>query len=99
MGPATQAMQRDDSQNPAMLWVQDGEALFQRPPLAQSKVLHCHGDTPASLRGTAARYPAFDAALGRPVSLAHRINLCRQRHQQAEALAPRASPCWRLKPG
>jgi sulfur-oxidizing protein SoxA len=31
----------------------------------------------------AARYPAFDAALGRPVDLEQRINLCRSRHQQA----------------
>ena len=35
MRPATQAMQRDDSQNPAMLWVAEGEALFQRAPRAR----------------------------------------------------------------
>jgi len=85
MRPATQAMQRDDSQNPAMLWVADGESLFGAAPLPQSRAcIACH--TVASLRGTAARYPAFDAALSRPVGLAHRINLCRVRHQQAPAL-------------
>lgn len=96
MRPATQAMQRDDSQNPAMLWVAEGEALFQRPPLAQSKAcIACH--TPASLRGVAARYPAFDAVLKRPVSLSHRINLCRERHQQAPAFAPESQPLLALE--
>lgn len=96
MRPATQAMQRDDSQNPAMLWVAEGEALFQRPPLPQSKAcMACH--TTASLVGTAARYPAFDAALNRPVSLSHRINLCRERHQQAPALAPESQPLLALE--
>ncbi len=96
MRPATQAMQRDDSQNPAMLWVAEGEALFQRAPRAQSQAcMACHA--PASLRGVAARYPAFDTALGRPVSLSHRINLCRQRHQQADALAPESQPLLALE--
>lgn len=84
MRPSTQAMQRDDAQNPAMLWVADGEALFRQPPLPQSKAcIACHSVT--RLRGVAARYPAFDPPLARPVSLSHRINLCRQRHQ---AMAP-----------
>ena len=39
------------------------------------------------MRGVAARYPAFDTALARPVNLAQRINLCRERHQQAAPLA------------
>ncbi len=96
MRPATQAMQRDDSQNPAMLWDAEGEALFQRSPLAQSKAcIACH--TPASLRGTAARYPAFDAVLKRPVNLSHRINLCRERHQQAPAFAPESQPLLALE--
>lgn len=96
MRPATQAMQRDDSQNPAMLWVAEGEALFQRPIGPQSKAcIACHSS--ARLRGVAARYPAFDAALNRPVNLSHRINLCRQRHQQADALAPESQPLLALE--
>ncbi len=96
MRPATQAMQRDDSQNPAMLWVAEGEALFQRPPLPQSKAcIACH--SAASLKGVAARYPAFDSQLNRPVNLAHRINLCRERHQQAPALAPESQPLLALE--
>ena len=45
----------------------------------------CHGDARTSMRGVAARYPAFDAPLARPVTLGERINLCRVRQQQAEA--------------
>lgn len=81
MGEATQAMQREDAANPAMLWVQDGQQLWAQAPSAQSKAcVACHGEV-ASLRGVAARYPAWDALLQRPVNLGSRINLCRQRHQ------------------
>ncbi len=38
------------------------------------------------MKGVAARYPAFDNALARPVTLDQRINLCRANHQQAPAL-------------
>lgn len=85
MSPATQAMQRDDTLNPGMLWVKQGEALWQRA--AGSKVkscADCHGEAPTSMRGAAARYPAFDEEQQRPVNLAQRINLCRQQHQEAE---------------
>jgi sulfur-oxidizing protein SoxA len=34
-----------------------------------------------SMRGVAARYPAWDDRLGEPVNLQKRINLCRERHQ------------------
>ena len=64
--------------------------------MAQSKAcIACH--TPASLRGVAARYPAFDLPLGRPVNLSHRINLCRERHQQAPAFAPESQPLLALE--
>ncbi|MCW5747064.1 MAG: sulfur oxidation c-type cytochrome SoxA [Alphaproteobacteria bacterium] len=87
MGPALRAMQDDDSANPAMLWVRDGEALWNRRLGAAAKACaDCHGSA-ASMAGVAARYPAFDAQLGRPVSLEERINLCRTDRQKAEALA------------
>jgi L-cysteine S-thiosulfotransferase len=82
MGPATQAMQRDDDRNPGMLWVQDGEAAWTRAPGNGGKAcVACHAAAQSSMAGVAARYPAFDAASARPVTLGQRINLCRQRHQ------------------
>ena len=88
MGPAIQAMQRDDAQNPGMLWVQDGEALWNRPAGQSAKsCATCHAAAQSSMRGVAARYPAIDALTKRPVSLSQRINLCRQNRQQALPLA------------
>ena len=40
----------------------------------------------ASMKGVAARYPAFDTTLGRPVDLEQRINLCRGERQNATPL-------------
>ena len=88
MTPAVQVLQRDDTQNPAMLWVQDGEALWNRAAgTAGRSCAGCHGDARASMRGVAARYPRFDAALGRPLTLAQRIAQCRTARQQAPAFA------------
>ena len=88
MGAATQAMQRDDSMNPAMLWVQEGEQLWRRAPSSSANsCAGCHGE-PSSLRGAAARYPAWDETLRRPVNLSTRINACRERHQGQPALPP-----------
>ena len=78
MSPALQAMQRDDAQNPAWLWVQDGNKRFQ------DTCAGCH--TAEKMRGTAARYPAWDAQAGKPVTLAARIDLCRERHMKQPAL-------------
>ncbi|WP_371346009.1 sulfur oxidation c-type cytochrome SoxA [Ancylobacter sp. IITR112] len=86
MAPATQAMQADDTSNPGMLWVLQGEALWQEKTGAAGRsCADCHG-APASLRGVAARYPAFDTASGRPIDLAGRINQCRSVRQRAPAL-------------
>jgi L-cysteine S-thiosulfotransferase len=88
MTPETQAMQNDDTANPAMLWVLDGEALWKRKEGSAGKACaDCHGDATTSMKGVAARYPAFDKALGRPVDLEGRINLCRASQQQAAPLA------------
>lgn len=89
MSAATQAMQRDDTANPGMLWVQEGEALWRRPEGAAGRACaDCHGDAAASMRGVAARHPAWDEADGRPIDLAGRIGQCREARQRAAPLAP-----------
>lgn len=80
MSPATQAMQRDDAANPAWLWLKDGEARFARD------CARCH--RPESLAGVAARYPAWDEPLGKPLTLGGRIAQCQQRHVGGPPLAP-----------
>jgi L-cysteine S-thiosulfotransferase len=88
MSPQTQAMQKDDTANPGMLWVLDGERSWRQPEgSAGAACARCHGEDAASMRGVAARYPAFDAESGRPIDLAGRINLCRRTHQGAAPLA------------
>ncbi|MBR1223898.1 MULTISPECIES: sulfur oxidation c-type cytochrome SoxA [unclassified Bradyrhizobium] len=87
MAPDTRAMQDDDTTNPGMLWVLDGEKLWAgKTGVANKACADCHQDARASMRGVAAHYPAFDKALGRPVDLEQRINLCRATHQQATPL-------------
>ncbi len=86
--PATRAMQDDDTANPGFLWVQQGEAIWrERTGTAARSCADCHGD-PAGMRGVAARYPAYDARLGRPLTLEQRINLSRTVDQGAAAFPP-----------
>jgi L-cysteine S-thiosulfotransferase len=88
MTPETQSMQNDDTANPGMLWVLDGETLWNKKEGSAGKACaDCHGDAAASMKGVAARYPALDKTLGRPVDLEQRINLCRTNRQQATPLA------------
>lgn len=83
MSPATQAMQRDDAANPAWLWLKDGEQHFARD------CARCH--RAADLAGVAARHPAWDEKLDRPLTLGGRIAQCRQRHVGGPALAPESA--------
>jgi sulfur-oxidizing protein SoxA len=88
MAPDTRAIQDDDSANPGMLFVLDGEKLWSKKTGSADKACaDCHGDATETMKGVAARYPAFDTALGRPVNVEQRINLCRANHQQASPLA------------
>ena len=88
MATDTKAMQDDDTTNPGMLWVLDGEALWKaKAGNAGRACADCHGDARESMKGLAARYPAFDKRLGRPVSLEQRINLERAQREGAPPLA------------
>ena len=79
-------MQDEDTANPAMLGVLDGEAFWSRKAGAAGKsCADCHGDASTGMKGVAARYPAFNAARGRPINLDQRINMCRVEQQKASA--------------
>jgi sulfur-oxidizing protein SoxA len=89
MGRATQAMQDDDVVNPAMLWVQEGERLFNTAPEPKGKACAaCHSATKRPLEGVAATHPRFDAARQRPITLSQRIEQCRREHQRQTATQP-----------
>lgn len=88
MARETRAMQDDDAANPGLLWVADGERLWRTAAGAAGVACAgCHGDARASMKGVAARYPAFDVAARRPVNLEQQINQCRVERQKAPALA------------
>jgi sulfur-oxidizing protein SoxA len=88
MSRDNKAMQDDDTSNPGMLAVLDGEALWSAKAGGSGKsCADCHGDARTSMKGVAARYPAFDLGSGRPVNLEQRINMSRQQDQKAPAFA------------
>lgn len=88
MSRETRAMQDEDAANPGMLWVKDGEALWNaRAGAASRACADCHGAARVSMKGVAARYPAFYAGLRRPVNLEQRINICRTERQKTPPLA------------
>jgi sulfur-oxidizing protein SoxA len=87
LAPETRAMQDDDTANPGMLWVLDGEALWNRKVgKANKSCADCHNDASTSMKGVAARYPAFNEAANRPIDLEQRINICRTDQQNATPL-------------
>jgi sulfur-oxidizing protein SoxA len=88
MSPRIQSMQRDDQQNPGMLWVADGEVLWNKVFGITFSCAHCHGDAKKSMRGVAAHYPDWDPIEKKAIDLTQRINLCRTRHQQVLPLPP-----------
>lgn len=88
MSRETRKIQDDDATNPGVLWVLDGEALWaKKTGSADKSCADCHGDAKASMKGVAARYPAFDPARGKPLNLEQRINACRTDHQKAPPFA------------
>jgi L-cysteine S-thiosulfotransferase len=88
MSPATQAMQRDDTQNPAMLWVANGEAQWQKAPADGNgkSCATCHNDAKSSMRSAATKFPRFSQAAGKVITLSGQINQCRTGALKAPAL-------------
>lgn len=80
-GNDVRAMQEDDLANPGFLWVQQGEKLWQSQGCAG-----CHADAATTMKGVAARYPAYDATSKSVLDLDGRIEQCRTARQKAAAL-------------
>ena len=99
MSPATQQMQRDDTQNPAMLWVANGEALWRTAPLEGNgkSCATCHTDAKTSMRGTATKFPRFSKSAGKVITLSDQINQCRTGALKAAALKPESADLLALE--
>ncbi|MFG6466387.1 sulfur oxidation c-type cytochrome SoxA [Roseateles sp. BYS87W] len=80
MSPALRALQADDAQHPAQLALALGRELWSA---GSRSCASCHGPV-ESLRGVAARYPAWDGGV---LDLPGRVQRCRVQHQQQPAWA------------
>ena len=101
MSPAVQALQRDDAQNPAMLWVKGGEIAWREVPLppagtAVQSCQQCHGDATKTMRGLWAKYPRYSEVAKKPLTVAQQINVCRVERQQEPALAAESEKLLQL---
>lgn len=97
MQPSTQVLQKDDTQNPAMLWVKDGRTVWSKPDgIAQKSCADCHGDI-SRMRGVATRYPTFSIAAQRVINLGQQINQCRTTQQQAKLWPAEDAPLLGLE--
>lgn len=82
--PETRAIQDDDNQNPAFLWIDYGAELWETADGASGKsCAGCHGRVDETMRGVGASYPKFDAISGKLINLEQRINRCRLENQRA----------------
>ena len=86
MGEQIRAIQDDEFLNPGMFAVDRGAELWSsvEGPEGHS-CASCHGDAARSMRGVAARYPAYDARRGSLVNLELRINEMRTEYMRAPA--------------
>ena len=75
MSRETRAMQDDDTTNPALFVLMEGETLFKE------NCASCHAD----MKGVAARYPAIRG--GKLVNLEQQVNACRVERQKAAPYA------------
>jgi sulfur-oxidizing protein SoxA len=83
MGRETRAMQDDEVTGPAVLWLLDGEAQWNRKAGDAGKsCADCH----KSMKGVAARFPVFDSSKNKLINLDQRINVCRVEQQKAPPL-------------
>ncbi len=81
----TQAIQDDDFANPAFIWIDDGESLWETAEGTEGKsCASCHGDAAKSMKGVGATYPKYDAEVGKLVNLELRINRERETRMGAK---------------
>lgn len=83
--PETRSMQEDDVENPAMTYVDDGIALWQKVDGKAGKACaSCHEAAAKSMKGVGTTFPKYDPKLKKMKSLEQQINICRTERMQAE---------------
>ena len=86
--PESRAMQDDDFENPGMLAVAKGQALFNRKQDGAGKTCaECHGEDGENLNTkNIARYPVYNEDAGEIVTLQKRISRCRDNTSGSKTL-------------
>ena len=81
----TQALQMDDFDNPAMVFVDQAMDQWSTAEGSAGKsCADCHGDAEESMKGVRAVYPKWNEAAGEVRTLAMQINDCRENQMGAE---------------
>lgn len=81
----TQAMQMDDFDNPAMVFVEQALGAWDRAEGSENKsCASCHGDVEEGMKGVRAVYPKWNETAGEVRTLAHQINDCRTNRMGAD---------------
>jgi len=84
--PGTRKMELDDFDNPAFIWVDQGEALWSTVDGTEGKSCEtCHDDASESMKGVRAAFPKWSEAKGKAQALEHQVNECRTERMGAEA--------------
>lgn len=95
--PEIRKLQDSDSDNQAMKLYGKGEAAWKKTEgRAKKSCSSCHGDAEKSMKGAAARFPAYFKLSKKPLTLASRINLCRVKFMQARLLPSESDPMLAL---
>lgn len=87
LAPATVVQQNDLTLNPGMLWVEQGEKLWNSaPPSGEKACAACHGK-PETMLGVSRRFPRVEERSGKLINLELKINQCRAEQQKADPFA------------
>ena len=82
LSPEIQAMQDDEVENPAMLVVEKGKALFHTPGDNGKSCASCHGDNGGKLdTRRVAQYPVYNKEYEVPVTLQQQVHICSEDYQ------------------
>lgn len=89
--PETRAMERDDFDNPAMVFVDQAAEVWNKVDGSEGKsCASCHGDV-SGMKGVDASYPKWNEAAGEVRTTWQMINECREKRMGAEP--------WNVKSG
>lgn len=81
----TRALEADSFANPAMLYVDRGQEVWNTVEGEAGKsCASCHGDAAETMAGVGATYPKWDAEAKRPINIELQIDKCRVNNMKAE---------------